>query len=65
MLNLFLFLHAHTDVNCGVVNTDNRSVAEVFKMFDLIHILTTDHKTVSRITKEVWLLGCYVNFVFA
>ena len=31
----------------------NRSVEEVFKLFDLIHILTTDHNTVARITREV------------
>lgn len=31
----------------------DRSLPEVFKLFDLIHVLTTDHKTVSRITKEV------------
>ncbi|XP_021887360.1 adenosine deaminase-like protein [Carica papaya] len=32
---------------------DDRSLHEVFKLFDLIHVLTTDHKTVTRITKEV------------
>ncbi|KAH9606688.1 hypothetical protein KSS87_014897 [Heliosperma pusillum] len=32
---------------------DDRSLVEVFKLFDLIHILTTDHATVTRITKEV------------
>ncbi|KAG4948759.1 hypothetical protein AAZX31_15G102000 [Glycine max] len=31
----------------------NRSLKEVFKLFDLIHILTTDHNTVTRITREV------------
>ncbi|XP_050215219.1 N6-mAMP deaminase isoform X2 [Mercurialis annua] len=31
----------------------DRSLVEVFKLFDLIHILTTDHETVTRITKEV------------
>ncbi|XP_061347897.1 N6-mAMP deaminase-like [Gastrolobium bilobum] len=31
----------------------DRSVTEVFQLFDLIHILTTDHTTVTRITKEV------------
>ncbi|XP_077220743.1 adenosine/AMP deaminase family protein isoform X2 [Tasmannia lanceolata] len=30
-----------------------RSLPECFKLFDLIHILTTDHATVTRITKEV------------
>lgn len=34
---------------------DDRTLSEVFKLFDLIHILTTDHKTVTRITKEVWV----------
>ncbi|XP_073308051.1 N6-mAMP deaminase [Primulina huaijiensis] len=36
-----------------VILKNDRSLSEVFKMFDLIHILTTDHKTVTRITKEV------------
>ncbi|KAI4295871.1 hypothetical protein L6164_035869 [Bauhinia variegata] len=36
-----------------VVLKNDRSLAEVFKLFDLIHILTTDHMTVTRITKEV------------
>ncbi|KAG9136943.1 hypothetical protein Leryth_023165 [Lithospermum erythrorhizon] len=36
-----------------VILKDDRSLFEVFKLFDLIHILTTDHKTVTRITKEV------------
>ncbi|MCD7465792.1 hypothetical protein HAX54_001950 [Datura stramonium] len=36
-----------------VILKDDRSLTEVFKLFDLIHILTTDHETVTRITKEV------------
>ncbi|KAK7359749.1 hypothetical protein VNO77_01714 [Canavalia gladiata] len=36
-----------------VIRKYNRSLTEVFKMFDLIHILTTDHATVTRITREV------------
>ncbi|KAK3188337.1 hypothetical protein Dsin_027898 [Dipteronia sinensis] len=36
-----------------VIMKNDRSLHEVFKLFDLIHILTTDHKTVTRITKEV------------
>ncbi|RYR11910.1 hypothetical protein Ahy_B04g069418 isoform B [Arachis hypogaea] len=32
---------------------DNRSVKEVFQLFDLIRILTTDHAIVTRITREV------------
>lgn len=36
-----------------VIRKNDRSLHEVFKLFDLIHILTTDHKTVTRITKEV------------
>ncbi|CAO2823666.1 unnamed protein product [Amaranthus hypochondriacus] len=36
-----------------VILKNDRSLTEVFKMFDLIHILTTDHDTVTRITKEV------------
>ncbi|KAH7545770.1 hypothetical protein FEM48_Zijuj01G0129100 [Ziziphus jujuba var. spinosa] len=36
-----------------VIMKDDRSLHEVFKLFDLIHILTTDHKIITRITKEV------------
>ncbi|XP_020210358.1 adenosine deaminase-like protein [Cajanus cajan] len=36
-----------------IIKKYNRSLNEVFKLFDLIHILTTDHNTVTRITKEV------------
>ncbi|KAF5205744.1 adenosine deaminase-like protein, partial [Thalictrum thalictroides] len=36
-----------------VIMKSDRSLVECFKMFDLIHVLTTDHETVSRITKEV------------
>ncbi|KAL3627537.1 hypothetical protein CASFOL_028900 [Castilleja foliolosa] len=36
-----------------VILKNDRALNEVFKLFDLIHILTTDHKTVTRITKEV------------
>ncbi|GMY36920.1 N6-mAMP deaminase [Fagus crenata] len=36
-----------------VILKNDRSLTEVFKLFDLIHILTTDHTTVTRITKEV------------
>lgn len=32
---------------------DDRSLTEVFKLFDLIRMVTTDHKTITRITKEV------------
>lgn len=35
------------------IMTNNRSLGEVFKLFDLIHILTTDHTTITRIAKEV------------
>ncbi|KAH7293814.1 hypothetical protein KP509_28G043800 [Ceratopteris richardii] len=31
----------------------DRSLAECFKLFDLIHLLTTDHNIITRITKEV------------
>lgn len=34
-------------------NVADRSLTEVFKLFDLIHIVTTDHKIITRITKEV------------
>ncbi|XP_010538724.1 PREDICTED: adenosine deaminase-like protein isoform X2 [Tarenaya hassleriana] len=37
----------------NVILKNDRTLTEVFKLFDLIHILTTDHKTVTRITKEV------------
>ncbi|KAM7500944.1 hypothetical protein LguiA_025358 [Lonicera macranthoides] len=36
-----------------VILKNDRSLVEVFKLFDLIHILTTDQKTITRITKEV------------
>lgn len=36
-----------------VILKNDRSLVEVFKLFDLIHLITTDHKTVTRITKEV------------
>ncbi|KAF7840647.1 adenosine deaminase-like protein [Senna tora] len=36
-----------------VILKNDRSFREVFKLFDLIHIITTDHATVTRITKEV------------
>lgn len=41
-----------SDVEHVILKSD-RSLTEVFKLFDLIHILTTDHSTVTRITKEV------------
>lgn len=37
----------------AIILKDDRSLPECFKLFDLIHILTTDHCTISRITKEV------------
>ncbi|CAN1811027.1 N6-mAMP deaminase [Linum perenne] len=43
---------AFSDVEHVILKGD-RSTREVFKLFDLIHVLTTDHKTVTRITKEV------------
>ncbi|KAJ8761891.1 hypothetical protein K2173_005602 [Erythroxylum novogranatense] len=36
-----------------VIMKNDRSLSEVFKLFDLIHVITTDHQTVTRITKEV------------
>ncbi|KAL6992745.1 adenosine deaminase [Sarracenia purpurea var. burkii] len=41
-----------SDVEHAILKSD-RSLHEVFKLFDLIHIVTTDHKIVTRITKEV------------
>ncbi|XP_021294696.1 adenosine deaminase-like protein [Herrania umbratica] len=43
---------AFSDVETVIMKSD-RTLHEVFKLFDLIHILTTDHSTVTRITKEV------------
>ncbi|KAL0353240.1 UNVERIFIED_CONTAM: N6-mAMP deaminase [Sesamum angustifolium] len=40
-------------IDLTIVDADDRSLSEVFKLFDVIHILTTDHKTVTRISKEV------------
>ncbi|KAI3795699.1 hypothetical protein L1987_38356 [Smallanthus sonchifolius] len=36
-----------------VIRKNDRTLCEVFKLFDLIHVVTTDHKTITRITKEV------------
>ncbi|XP_076937260.1 N6-mAMP deaminase-like isoform X1 [Bidens hawaiensis] len=36
-----------------VIRKNDRTLREVFKLFDLIHVVTTDHKTITRITKEV------------
>lgn len=36
-----------------VILKNDRSLVECFRLFDLIHVLTTDHATVTRITKEV------------
>nr|XP_043625097.1 N6-mAMP deaminase isoform X2 [Erigeron canadensis] len=36
-----------------VIRKNDRSLREVFKLFDLIHMVTTDHQTIARITKEV------------
>jgi adenosine deaminase len=36
-----------------VILKDDRSLQECFKLFDLIHVLTTDHGTISRVAKEV------------
>ncbi|KAK6149782.1 hypothetical protein DH2020_017307 [Rehmannia glutinosa] len=43
---------AFSDVEHVILKHD-RALSEVFKLFDLIHTLTTDHKTVARISKEV------------
>lgn len=42
-----------------VICPDDRALNEVFKLFDLIHIITTDHETVARITKEVRAKGFF------
>ncbi|XP_066395451.1 N6-mAMP deaminase-like [Miscanthus floridulus] len=36
-----------------VIMKSDRSLPECFKLFDLFHILTTDHATVTRVAKEV------------
>ncbi|XP_027332955.1 adenosine deaminase-like protein [Abrus precatorius] len=36
-----------------IILKSDRKLHEVFKLFDLIHIITTDHASVTRITKEV------------
>eukprot|EP01018_Ginkgo_biloba_P003531 Gb_00816 [translate_table: standard] len=36
-----------------LIEKDDRSLQECFNLFDWIHVLTTDHGTISRITKEV------------
>ncbi|XP_020594005.1 adenosine deaminase-like protein [Phalaenopsis equestris] len=36
-----------------IIRKCGRSLTECFQLFDLFHILTTDHETISRITKEV------------
>ncbi|KAB1221842.1 Adenosine deaminase-like protein [Morella rubra] len=41
-----------SDVEHNILKND-RSLREVFRLFDLIHIITTDHMVVTRITKEV------------
>ncbi|XP_058194378.1 N6-mAMP deaminase [Rhododendron vialii] len=41
-----------SDVEQAILKSD-RSLREVFKLFDLIHLVTTDLQTVTRITKEV------------
>ncbi|XP_037496520.1 N6-mAMP deaminase [Jatropha curcas] len=47
-----------------VIMKNDRSLREVFKLFDLIHILTTDHKTVARITKEFIPVEKFVGFIY-
>lgn len=62
--NFSLLLHNWVTLNCGIgfffgffLNSGDRSLHEVFKLFDLIHVLTTDHATVTRITQEVWQIS--------
>lgn len=47
---------------CLFLDSDDRSLTEVFRLFDLIHIVTTDHKIITRITKEVRELSSSSNF---
>lgn len=44
---------------------DDRSLDEVFKLFDLIHMITTDHQTVTRITREVRKIKHSLTLVLA
>ncbi|XP_004293272.1 PREDICTED: adenosine deaminase-like protein isoform X1 [Fragaria vesca subsp. vesca] len=37
----------------NVIQKDDRSLTEVFRLFDLIHIVTTDHNVITRVTQEV------------
>lgn len=71
--NFSLLLHNWVTLNCGIgfffsgffLNSGDRSLHEVFKLFDLIHVLTTDHATVTRITQEVWQISLwFMNFFF-
>ncbi|XP_024528011.1 adenosine deaminase-like protein [Selaginella moellendorffii] len=36
-----------------IILKEDRSLQECFKLFDVIHVLTTDHSFITRITKEV------------
>lgn len=35
------------------MHAGDRTLAECFKLFDVIHRITTDHDTITRITREV------------
>ena len=36
-----------------ILNAGNRTLSECFQLFDVIHQVTTEHATVTRITREV------------
>ena len=38
---------------CGVRAAGDRTLSECFKLFDLIHRVTTKHDVITRITREV------------
>lgn len=46
----------HRTINFKTLNpatSGDRTLAECFQLFDVIHRVTTDHGTVTRITREV------------
>lgn len=47
-----------------VILKNDRSLSEVFKLFDLIHVVTTDHSSITRITKEVVEDFAFENVVY-
>jgi hypothetical protein len=46
-------VHAHESTTLTVTHAGERTLADCFALFDVIHRLTTRHETVTRITREV------------